>query len=351
MISSSPQNKPKSPKFSWQKIIKKYENPHLWRSIWQLTNTLVPYFALLYLMYRSLFISYWVTVLLSVLAAGFLVRIFIIFHDCGHGSFFKSQLANDLCGFITGVLVFTPYYHWWHSHARHHATSGDLDRRGIGDVWTMTVEEYLKSPFWKRFGYRFSRHPVGLLVLGPTYYFLIRNRFYPPRAGHRERLSVHMTNLAIVTVAAWVGLWIGFKEYLLIQLPVIVVSATAGVWLFYVQHQFDGAYWERHGKWDYVDQAIKGSSFYKLPKILQWFTGNIGFHHIHHLSPRIPNYYLEKVHRASTIFKKVKPITLLVSLRSLRFRLWDEKGQKLVSFRFLKSLRKKKQEPSKKFTE
>ena len=311
----------------------------MWPGVWQLVNTLVPYAALWCLMYLSLQVSWWLALPLAVLAAGFLVRVFIIFHDCGHGSFFPSRKANDILGFITGVLTFTPYYHWRWEHALHHASSGDLDRRGTGDVWTLTVQEYLEASRWKRFAYRLARNPVVLFGLAPLFMFLIKMRFPAAKAGWRERHSVAWTNLAMVGVAAGLSWLFGFKAYLLLQVFIIMVSGTAGLWLFYVQHQFEGVYWERGTDWDYATAALKGSSFYKLPRVLQWFSGNIGFHHIHHLSPRIPNYHLEKCHRAEPLFQTVKPVTLFASLKSLTFRLWDEERQRLVGYRALRAVR------------
>ena len=337
------ESKAKQPQAStrpaWKEIVMKYQQPALVPGLWQVVNTLVPYAALWYLMYLSLAASWWLALPLGVLAGGFLVRVFIISHDCGHGSFFRSQKANDLLGFITGVLTFTPYYHWRWEHAVHHATSGDLDRRGTGDIWTLTVQEYLESSGWKRFAYRLARNPIILFVLAPCFLFVIRQRFPKAKAGRRERHSVSWTNLAIVLVAAGLSWIFGLKAYLLLQLLVLMVAGSAGVWLFYVQHQFEGVYWERRADWDYSTAALKGSSFYKLPKVLQWFSGNIGFHHIHHLSPRIPNYRLEKCHRAEPLFQTVKPITLFSSLKSFTFRLWDERHQRLVGYHALRSFR------------
>ncbi len=314
-------------------MVAKYQQPAWGRGLWQLINTLVPYAALWALMYVTRGVSIWLTGALALLAAGFLVRVFIIFHDCGHGSFFSSRRANDNLGFILGVLSFTPYFHWRWEHALHHATSGDLDRRGTGDVWTMTVQEYLEASRWKRFGYRLMRNPFILFVLAPLYVFLIKQRIPSAKAARRERNSVYATNLAILAVATGLTFLFGFKTYVLIQLVIMMASGAAGLWLFYVQHQFEGVYWERGDDWDYCTAALKGSSFYKLPKVLQWFSGNIGFHHIHHLSPRIPNYHLEKCHKAEPLFQTVKPVTLFGSLKSLTFRLWDEQRRKLVGFR------------------
>ncbi|SPE54543.1 Fatty acid desaturase [Verrucomicrobia bacterium] len=324
---------------SWKQIVSKYQKPEVWRSVWQIVNSLVPYAGLWYLMYLSQNVSYWLTLPLAILAAGFLVRVFIIFHDCGHGSFFKSRRANDILGFFTGVLTLTPYHQWRWEHALHHSTSGDLDRRGTGDVWTLTVQEYLEAGRWKRFAYRLARNPIVLFVLAPLFVFLIQQRFANAKAPARERRSVLWTNLALLVLATSLSCLFGLKTYLLIQLSVILLAGSAGVWLFYVQHQFEGVYWERREHWDYTTAALKGSSFYKLPRVLQWFSGNIGFHHIHHLSPRIPNYQLEKAHKSEPLFQTVPPITLLASLKSFTFRLWDEQRQKLVGYGALRAAR------------
>ena len=337
-VSSNRQRQPAVP--AWKEMVAKYQEPAVWRSVWQVVNTLVPYALLWYLMYRSLAVSYWLTLPLAILAGGFLVRVFIISHDCGHGSFFKSQKANDIVGVITGVLSFTPYFHWRWEHAVHHSSCGDLDRRGKGDVWTLTVQEYLESSRWKRLSYRLTRNPVVLFVVAPLFLFLVKERFPTAGAGRRERRSVWWTNLAILGLAAGLIWSFGLEAYLFIQLTVMAIAGTAGVWLFYVQHQFEGVYWERAEEWDYTTAALKGSSFYKLPGVLQWFSGNIGYHHIHHLSPDIPNYYLPKCHQAEPLFQTVKPVTLFSSLKALTFRLWDERRQKLVGYGVLKTARR-----------
>jgi acyl-lipid omega-6 desaturase (Delta-12 desaturase) len=324
---------------TWKEVVLECQQPSNWRAVWQLANTLGPYGLLWYLMYRSLAISYWITVPLAILAGAFLVRVFIIFHDCGHGSFFKSKRANNWVGFLTGMLTFTPFYHWRWEHAIHHATAGHLDKRGTGDVWTMTVQEYLEASRWKRLAYRLARNPFVLFVIAPVYLFLVRQRFPVAKANRRERHSVYWMNLAILGMAAAMSAIFGIVPYLIIQLVVTATAGAAGVWLFYVQHQFEGVYWERGDEWDPTTAALKGSSFYKLPRILQWFSGNIGFHHIHHLSSRIPNYNLERCHRAHPLFQSVKPITLFSSLKSFTFRLWDEQHKKLVSFGYLKRMR------------
>jgi omega-6 fatty acid desaturase (delta-12 desaturase) len=317
----------------WQAIVARFQRPSRAKASWQLVNTLVPYALLWVAMAYALTVSYWLVLPLAVLAAGFLARIFIIFHDCGHGSFFRSRAANRTVGFITGLLTLTPFHHWRWQHALHHRNSGDLNGRGAGDIWMLTVQEYLESSRSRRFAYRLARNPLVLFVIAPFYVFVIHQRFAAASAPPRERRSVHWTNLAILVMAGVLGTIIGFKAYLLIQLGVSTLAGIAGLWLFYVQHQFEGTYWERGAGWDYTAAALKGSSFYKLPKILQWFSGNIGFHHIHHLSARIPNYNLERCHNADSLFAQVKPVTLLSSLKSLAYRLWDENQGKLVGFR------------------
>jgi omega-6 fatty acid desaturase (delta-12 desaturase) len=337
-MSDSPQ--PKADIAVWKAIVAKFQKPSLPRAVWQIVNTFGPYALLWYLMYLSLSVSWWLVVPLAVLAAGFVVRIFIIFHDCGHGSYFKSPRANDIVGFIGGVLTLTPYYHWRWEHNIHHASSGHLDKRGVGDIWTLTVQEYLEASRWKRFAYRLARNPFILFVLAPLFVFIVKQRFPSPNANKRERDSVHWMNLAIAGMVVTLSLIFGLKAYLLIQLIITAVAGAAGVWLFYVQHQFEDVYWERGDNWDYTKAALEGSSFYKLPKILQWFSGNIGFHHIHHLSARIPNYNLERCHKADPLFQRVKPITLFVSFKSFTFRLWDEQRRKLVGYGHLRKLRR-----------
>jgi acyl-lipid omega-6 desaturase (Delta-12 desaturase) len=327
----------------WKEIVARYQKPCVGRATWQIVNTIVPFIGLWVAMYFTRNISWWLTIPLAVLAGGLTVRTFIIFHDCGHGSFFKSQTANHIVGTITGILTFTPYYHWRWEHAIHHSSSGDLDRRGMGDVWTLTVEEYLNSSRWRRFSYQLARNPFILFIIAPMILFLGINRVPKPKAPARERYSVHLTTLAVGLMSAGLIAAFGLKAFLIIQLTILAVAGSAGVWLFYVQHQYEGVYWERSEKWDYVSAALHGSSFYKLPKILQWFSGNIGFHHIHHLSARIPNYNLERCHKAEPLFQTVKPITLISSLKSFTFRLWDEQHRRLVGYGYLRTLRRQQQ--------
>jgi len=325
----------------WKEIVRKYQQPSYKRSCWQMTNTLVPYVLLWVVMYFALSVSWWLVAPLAFLAGAFLVRTFIIFHDCTHGSFFKSRRANDFWGFVMGVLAFTPYHHWKWAHSLHHASSGDLDRRGMGDVWTLTVQEYLESSRWKRLSYRLVRNPFILFVLAPLFLFVVWHRFPDRDAKKRVRLWVHATNLALVLMAFALGSLFGFGNYLIIQSIVLLVASTAGVWLFYVQHQFEDVSWERREDWDFAQAALQGSSYYQLPRILQWFSGNIGYHHIHHLSPHIPNYRLEKAHEAEPLFNAVKPLTLRGSMKSFTFRLWDEGRRKLVGYSALKTVRVK----------
>ncbi len=323
---------------AWKAIVAQYQKPSFWRALWQIVNTLGSYTLLWYLMFLSVSVSWCLTVPLAVLAGGLLVRVFIIFHDCGHGSCFKSRRANESWGFVCGALTFTPFHRWRWEHARHHATNGNLDRRGIGDVWTLTVQEYLDASRWKRFSYRVVRNPFVLFVIGPLFLTLIQERCPSSAGNRRERQSVWWMNLAILAMVIGLSAVFGIVHYMLIQLIILAVAGSAGVWLFYIQHQFEDAYWTHSEDWDYTEAALKGSSFYKLPKVLQWFSGNIGFHHVHHLNPRIPNYNLERCHRSGPMFRDVKAITLLSSLKSLSFRLWDESAKKLVGFRHLRQL-------------
>jgi omega-6 fatty acid desaturase (delta-12 desaturase) len=321
-------------------VLVRFQKPSTARALWQFFNTVVPYVLLWVLMYHVKEISLWLAIPLAMLAGALLVRIFIFFHDCGHDSFFKSHWAKSVFGFICGVLTFTPYYHWRWQHAIHHGTSGHLDKRGVGDIWTMTVQEYLESTRWKRLSYRVQRNPFVLFVIAPLYVFLIRQRFASSDASPLERYSVWLMNFALLSVAIVMSLLFGFWTYLLLQVVAWMVAGASGIWLFYIQHQFEDAYWERDEQWDYTAAALQGSSYYKLPRILQWFSGNIGFHHIHHLSSNIPNYNLERCHNADPIFQQVKPITLFSSFESLKYRLWDEPAKKLVSFARIRHLRR-----------
>ncbi|WP_433774069.1 fatty acid desaturase [Bacillus wiedmannii] len=323
-----------------KKQVAPFEKSTIKKSVWQLINTIVPFIILWYLAYKSLSVSYWLSLVPSLLAAGFMTRIFIIFHDCTHYSFFKSRRANRIVGTCMGVLTLFPFDQWGHEHSIHHATSGNLDKRGTGDIWTLTVNEYLAAPFRRRLAYRLYRNPFVMFGLGPIYVFLLKNRFNRKGARKKERMNTYLTNILIVALVGLLCWAIGWQSFLLVHGSIFLIAGSIGIWLFYVQHTFEDSYFEEDKEWEYVKAAVEGSSFYKLPKILQFLTGNIGFHHVHHLSPRVPNYKLEEAHNNTLPLKNVPTITLATSLRSLHFRLWDEKSNNFVSFKDLKNLLK-----------
>ncbi|MGG1401210.1 fatty acid desaturase [Bacillus salipaludis] len=310
-------------------------------SVWQLINTVLPFILLWYLAYISLSVSYWLALVPIVLASGFLTRIFIIFHDCTHHSFFKNRRVNRIIGTSMGVLTLFPFDQWGHEHSVHHATSGNLDKRGTGDIWTLTVEEYLAAPLRLRLAYRFYRNPFVMFGLGPIYVFLLKNRFNRKGAKKKERMNTYLTNVLIVALIGLLIWAIGWQSFLLVQGSIFLLSGAVGIWLFYVQHTFEDSYFEEDKDWEYVKAAVEGSSYYKLPKVIQFLTGNIGYHHVHHLSPRVPNYKLEEAHNQTLPLQNVPTITLATSLRSLKFRLWDEESKNFVSFREIKYLAKR----------
>jgi omega-6 fatty acid desaturase (delta-12 desaturase) len=316
-----------------RKHIAPYEKSNFKSSIGQLMNTLPPFFLLWIAAYLSLSVSYWLTLGCCILASGFLIRIFIVFHDCCHQSFFKNRMGNEILGHITGILTLFPFYQWKHSHSLHHATSGNLHKRGVGDIWMLTVDEYKTSSIWNRLAYRLYRNPIVMFGLGPIYTFLFQYRFNVKGAKRSERINTWMTNLAIVALYSLLCWAIGWQAFLLIQGPIFWISGSLGIWLFYVQHQFEDSYFEDEKDWNYVKAAVEGSSYYRLPKVLQWITGNIGFHHVHHLSPRVPNYLLEQVHNAVPSLQEATTITIPTSLKSLRYKLWDANNRTFVSFK------------------
>lgn len=318
----------------WKDIVKRYERPDPKAALWQLANSVIPYLCLWWLAAHSMSDSTWIAIPLAMMASGFFVRTFIIFHDCGHYSFLRNRRANEVIGVMTGFLTFFPYYKWRYEHAVHHATSGNLDNRGVGDIWILTVNEYRDLPPFRRLLYRLYRNPVVLFGFGPIY-LLVNARLNRKNAGRRERWNTYITNAALVAAIAVLCALLGWKTVLVVQGLILYCSGIVGTWLFYVQHQFEGSYFEECSGWSYFDAALRGSSFYKLPGVLQWITGNIGFHHVHHLGPRIPNYNLQRAHQEVAAFQSIQPITLRRSLSSLRYRLWDENQKTFVGFREL----------------
>lgn len=331
-----------SPKgVNWQSLVAPYQKADITRSIVQICNSIIPFMVLWYLMTVAFQFSYLLTLLLAIPTAGFMVRIFIIQHDCGHGSFFNSRKANDWVGAFCSVFTLTAYRYWQKSHAIHHAHAGNLTHRGIGDVYTMTVNEYLQASTWQKIKYRIYRNPFFLFIFIPGILFLISNRLplYKEKSMKRVQSSVHWTNLSLAVVFGTLVWLFGWQTVLLVHVPMVMIAASVGTWLFFVQHQFEDAYWAEDEAWDYNLAALKGSSYYKLPKIMQWFTGNIGFHHIHHLSPKIPNYRLAECHETHPMFRETVELTLRKSFESVFLYLWDEDRQRLVSLRFLKQYR------------
>jgi omega-6 fatty acid desaturase (delta-12 desaturase) len=320
----------------WTQTLAHYREPNNARSIVEIAITFAPLAALWALSWTALhFGNYWLSLLIAVPAAGFLVRLFMIQHDCGHGSFFRSKLVNDWVGRTIGVLTMTPYDYWRRTHALHHATSGNLERRGFGDIDTLTVAEYQALSFLGRLRYRAYRHPAVMFGIGPAYLFLLGQRLPVGlmRGGWAPWISTMATNAAIAVAAATLIWLVGFGPFLLVQLPIIVIAASIGVWLFYVQHQFEDTHWEHDGRWNLHEAALHGSSHYDLPPVLRWFTANIGMHHVHHLCSRIPYYRLPTVMRDFPELRGIGRLTLLDSLRCVRLVLWDETERRLVSFR------------------
>ena len=316
----------------WRPALAPYAQPHPGRAVADLATSVLPYLALSVLMYLTLDVSYLLVLALAIPAAGFLVRTFIVFHDCAHGSFLPSKRANARLGSALGLLVFESFAKWRHTHAVHHATAGDLDRRGVGDVLTLTVAEYRASTWRGRLGYRLFRNPLVMFGLGPIYGMVLHPRLVPRSARPRIRRSVIGTNLALAALVGTLCLLVGWREYLLVQGPIMLLAGAVGVWLFYVQHQFEDTYWQSAGDWSYADAALQGSSYLKLPKVLQFFTGNIGLHHVHHLSTRIPNYNLQRAHDENPVFHGVPTLSLWDGLRAVRLKLWDEDSGRLLTF-------------------
>ena len=302
-------------------------------SIQQLLNTVVPLLVVWGAGYALLSVSPWITALCSVIAAGFVVRTFIIFHDCTHGSFFKSKKANDVIGNITGLLTSFPYEKWKREHMIHHATSSNLDKRGIGDIEMLTVDEYLEKSKLGRLGYRLYRNPLVMFGLGPLYMVLVLNRFNRKDAKRKERMNTYLTNLVLVAICGTLILSTGWSTFLLVHGLTLFIAGSLGIWLFYIQHTYEDSYFEMDSDWDYVKAAVEGSSYYKLPKLLQWVTGNIGFHHVHHLAPRVPNYKLEEAHETIKPLQQATTITVKTSLESIRYKLYDPENYRFITFK------------------
>jgi omega-6 fatty acid desaturase (delta-12 desaturase) len=316
----------------WREALAPYTQPRLGRSLLDLATSVVPYVGLTVAAYWLRDVSYLLVLGLAVPAAGFLLRTYILFHDCTHGSLMPSKRANTWLGVLLGLVVFSPFASWRHSHVVHHATAGDLDRRGVGDVPTLTVAEYYALPWKKRLGYRLFRNPLVMFTVGPLWSMLIGPRIVSRTMRPQIRRSIIATNVALVVIVGGLCALVGWQDYLLVQGPPILLAGSAGVWLFYVQHQFEDAYWEDSERWTYADAALRGSSHLVLPKVLQFFSGNIGLHHVHHLSARIPNYNLQRAHDENAIFHDVPAISLRDGIRAVRLKLWDEEQRRLVTW-------------------
>jgi omega-6 fatty acid desaturase (delta-12 desaturase) len=317
---------------SWRDILAPYAQPSHGRALLGIATSVVPYLALSVAMYLALSVSYLLAFALAVPAAAFLVRTFILFHDCAHGSFVSSRRANAWLGMGLGLLLLAPFLRWRHDHAVHHATSGDLARRGVGDIRTLTVSEYNALDSRGRLGYRLLRNPLIMFGIGPIVAMMIGPRIVARGARPRMRRSVLATNAALAVLVGVLCWLIGWRQYLLVTVPPELLAGSVGIWLFYVQHQFEDAYWENGAGWEYADAALRGSSFLNLPRVLHFFTGNIGFHHVHHLNARIPNYNLRRAHYENPIFHDVPTLTIRDGLRAVRLKLWDEDRRRLVTF-------------------
>jgi len=316
----------------WREALAPYARPHIGRSLLDLATSVVPYAVLFYAMYLALDVSYWLVLALAVPASGFLLRTYILFHDCTHGSLLSSKRANAWMGTALGLVVYSNFLAWRHSHAVHHGSAGDLDRRGTGDVPTWTVAEYQAKSRGMRVAYWLFRHPLVMFSVGPLWALVVQPRLVSRSARPRIKRSVHLTNVALVILVGLLCWAMGWQEYLAVQVPVVILAGAAGVFLFYVQHQFEDVYWEESENWSYADAALRGSSYFKLPRVLQFFTGNIGLHHVHHLSARIPNYNLQRAHDENPIFHSVPTLSLWDGIKCVRLKLIDERSGRLVTF-------------------
>jgi len=325
----------------WRSLTRAHQKINAWRSSWQLVNSFVPFIALWVLAYYALQVHFLLMLPVSFCAALFAVRIFVIQHDCGHGTFFKNRSLRDNVGFLCSVITMTPYEHWKWEHAQHHAHSGDLQFRDLGEIKTLTAQEFLALSRWEKTKYRIYRHPITLFFIGPIWVFFIKYRFPRKEAWPFERLrwSVWQTNVALLALFFWASSFTGVYAFLLIHGFTIYFTAIIGVWLFYVQHQFEDGYWRPAAEWNNTSAAVHGSSYFKLPKVLQWLSGNIGFHHIHHLNPLVPNYELESCHKANPVFdEEVTTLTLINCWETVKLKFWDEKTEKMITYRELEQL-------------
>lgn len=325
----------------WNAMLAPYRQPVAWKSGFQLASTAFLLALFWGLAAWSLQVGYWLTLILAVPASMMIARLFMLQHDCGHGSFFRSQRLNNLVGGALGVITLVPYAYWRRTHAIHHATSGNLDVRGLGDIDTLTVKEYLSRSRMKRLMYRLYRHPAVLLLIGPTWQFVLKHRLPldVPRSWKREQLGVQLTNLALAGVIVLMVWWLGWKAFLMVQAPITLITGAIGVYLFYVQHQYEDTYWRYREAWNYFAAGLEGASHLTMPKVLQWATANIGLHHIHHIASRIPNYHLQKAYDNHAELRNVTRLSLWQSLRTLRLTLWDEDAKQLVGFRELRAIR------------
>ncbi len=317
----------------WREVLAPYTESSLRRSLLSLATSVVPYFLLLVAIYFASQVSIALALILAIPAAGFLIRTFIVFHDCAHGSFFRSKRNNSTLGAALGVVLWMPFHSWRHKHAIHHATSGDLDRRGVGDIHTLTVAEYEALSWRGRLSYRLFRNPLVMFGLGPFWIIMVGPRLTSRSDNRRVRRSVLGTDLMLLLVVGSLILLLGWRTFLIVQMPAVLISSSIGIWLFYVQHQFEDSHWQAGQSWHYEDAALRGSSYLQLPRVLQFFTGSIGFHHVHHLSVRIPNYNLARAHDASVKFDDVPKVSLWQGLRATRWKLWDEERERLVTFK------------------
>jgi acyl-lipid omega-6 desaturase (Delta-12 desaturase) len=317
---------------SWRESLAPYARANAGRAMLDLATSVIPYAALAVLMYLALDVSYLLVLVIAVPAAGFLLRSYMVFHDCAHGSFLPSRRANTWLGRALGLLVFSSFDSWRHSHAVHHATAGDLDRRGVGDVLTLTVAEYRGRSWRGRLGYRLFRNPVVMFGLGPIWAMFVQPRLVSRSMRPRIRRGIIVTNVALVVLVGALCALVGWRDYLLVQVPTALLAGAVGVFLFYVQHQFEGTHWTNGAQWSFADAALEGSSYLKLPKVLQFFTASIGLHHVHHLSAKVPNYNLQRAHDENPIFHTVPTLSLWDGLRAVRLKLWDEDRGELVTF-------------------